>query len=58
MKNEEERKQEINFSLDLIEGICNQCQISLFPKEVKGKYVTAIKDEITGKEYLIFKEDK
>lgn len=51
----EERINEINFVVDLVQKLCEEADIALIPKERKGKLIIAVRDARDEKEYCIQK---
>ena len=49
------RQNEINFTINLIQELCETANITLMAKEVKGISLVAIHDNIDDKEYIIKK---
>ena len=54
--NMEDRKNEICFALDMIQKLCETCEIGLIAKEVKGTLMIVVQDARDGEEYYISKK--
>lgn len=54
--NMEDRKNEICFALDMIQKLCETCEIGLIAKEVKGTLMIVVQDARDGQEYYISKK--
>lgn len=54
----EERKEEISFILGMIDKLCKEYQVSIYPKERKGKLIMVIQDATTGEEYAMIKKEE
>lgn len=52
----EDRKNEICFALDMIQKLCETCEIGLIAKEVKGTLMIVVQDARDGEEYYISKK--
>ena len=51
----EDRINEINFLVDMIQKLCVEAEIRLVAKEVKGQLMVVVQDARNGKEYYIGK---
>lgn len=51
----DERKNEIGFVLSMIQNLCEEAQIALVAKELKGTLGVVIVDARDGKEYVMQK---
>ena len=51
----DERKNEIGFVLSMIQNLCEEAQIGLVAKELKGTLGVVIVDARDGKEYVMQK---
>ncbi|ELC8382980.1 TPA: hypothetical protein K8M95_001483 [Clostridium perfringens] len=54
----DERKNEIGFVLSMIQNLCEEAQIALVAKELKGNLGVVIVDARDGKEYVMQKVGK
>ncbi|MDH5083529.1 hypothetical protein [Clostridium perfringens] len=54
----DERKNEIGFVLSMIQNLCEEAQIALVAKELKGTLGVVIVDARDGKEYVMQKVGK
>lgn len=54
----EDRKQEINNIMNLINSILNNCSLTLAVRERNGIHFPAIVDELEKKEYAIYMNTK
>ena len=52
----EDRKNEISFVIDIIQKLCETCEIGLIAKEVRGTLMVVVKDARDGQEYYISKK--
>lgn len=52
---DEDRINEINFVLNMIQNLCEETKIGLVAKEVKGQLMVVVQDATTGKEYCMKK---
>lgn len=52
---DEDRINEINFALSMIQNLCEESKIGLLAKEVKGKLMVVVQDATNGKEYYMRK---
>lgn len=50
-----ERQQEINFTIDIIQKLCEECNICLMPMERKGIKYVGIHDNVDDKDYCLIK---
>lgn len=54
----EDRINEINFVLSMVQNLCEQAEIGLVAKEVKGQLMVVVQDARNGKEYYMGKVKK
>ena len=54
----EDRINEINFVLSMVQNLCEEAEIGLVAKEVKGKLMVVVQDARNGKEYYMGKVKK
>lgn len=54
----EDRINEINFVVNMIQNMCIETKIGLVAKEVKGQLMVVVQDSTTGKEYYMGKVKK
>lgn len=54
----DDRLNEINFVVDMIQKLCIEAQITLVAREKKGQLMVLVHDAITGQEYGIIKKGK
>lgn len=54
----EDRINEINFIVDMVQKLCEEAEIGLIAKEIKGRLMVVVQDARTGKEYYIGKVKK
>ena len=54
----DDRLNEINFVVSMIQKLCIEAQIALVAREKKGKLMVLVHDVITGQEYGIMKKGK
>lgn len=54
----DKRKNEIGFVLSMIQNLCEEAQIALVAKELKGTLGVVIVDARDGKEYVMQKVGK
>lgn len=51
----DDRINEINFVLSIIQNLCEEAEIGLVAKKVKGQLMVVVKDARNGKEYYMGK---
>lgn len=51
--NKQDRKNEINFVVDLVQKLCEESKIALMAKTVKGIQMVVVVDATDGQEYYI-----
>ena len=52
-----DRKNEVTFAMYIIQKICIECNICLFPKKLKdGQYAVITHDNVEDKDYCIIKK--
>lgn len=54
----EDRVNEINFVVNMVQNICIEAKIALVAKEVKGQLMVVVQDSTTEKEYYMGKVKK
>lgn len=52
---DEDRINEINFVINMVETLCQEAKIGLVAKEVKGQLMVVVQDATTGQEYCMKK---
>lgn len=50
-----ERQQEINFTINMIQKLCEECNICLVAKERKGVKYVGIHDNVEDMDYCLIK---
>lgn len=50
---DEERMKEVNFVVNMIQGLCEEAKICIFAKERKGIKMVCIHDNIDDKDYML-----
>lgn len=51
----EDRLNEIGFVMNMIQGICEETEIAIIAKNIKGTLCVVIRDARDGKEYVMKK---
>ncbi|WP_195428339.1 hypothetical protein [Clostridium sp. D46t1_190503_E9] len=51
----EDRINEINFIVDMVHKLCEEAEIGLIAKDVKGQLMVVVQDARNGKEYCMRK---
>lgn len=51
----EDRLNEIGFLMNMIQGMCEEAEVCIMPKQVKGTLCMVIQDARDGKEYVMKK---
>lgn len=50
------RKNEILFTVDMVQKLCESCEIGLVAKEVKGQLMVIVQDARNGQEYYLMRK--